>query len=174
MVTYLGSLVQSCCGGEGRSTANKCHWCVWGVCAVSQPCWVCPRSRRVCFPGLHCLGFRLLCWELSEAGPGLCARPSSKLLRFRFSSTPQRCRLSWACVLCPSQARAAQATRNLASAHAAGAVRLITSLVQAARFPRVHRNSTVLGVPCVSSGELTFACNPPGRCQPSRIPGRLG
>ena len=53
--------------------------------------------------------------ELSKAGPGLCALPISKPLRFRFSGTPQRYRLGWACVLCPSQVGAAQATRCLAS-----------------------------------------------------------
>ena len=37
----------------------------------------------------------------------------------------------------------------------------------------VHHKSAVSGVPCVSSGELISSCNPPGRCQPSRIPGRL-
>ena len=31
----------------------------------------------------------------------------------------------------------------------------------------------ISGVMCVSSGELIFACDPPGRCQPSRIPGIL-
>ena len=46
--------------------------------------------------------------ELSKAGPGFHALPRSKLLRFRFSGTPQRHRLSWACVLCPSQVQAAQ------------------------------------------------------------------
>ena len=40
-------------------------------------------------------------------------------------------------------------------------------------FP-VHSGSAVSGVPCVSSGELISGCNPPGRCQPSRIPGKLG
>ena len=54
------------------------------VLAVSQPHWVCPRSQRVCFPCLHCLGYRLLCCEMSEAGPGLCALPRSKPLRFRY------------------------------------------------------------------------------------------
>ena len=53
--------------------------------------------------------------ELSKMGPGLHALPRSKQFRFRFLGTPQRCRLSWACVLCPSQVRAAQATRCLAS-----------------------------------------------------------
>ena len=46
-----------------RNTANKYHWHVWGVLAVSRPHWVCPRSRRVCFPSLQCSGFRLLSGE---------------------------------------------------------------------------------------------------------------
>ena len=83
---------------------------------MSQPHWVCPHSRRVCFPCLHCLGSRLLCRELSKAGPGLHAPPRSKLLRFRHLGSPQRRRLGWACVLCPSQVRATQVTRCLASA----------------------------------------------------------
>ena len=45
--------------------------------------------------------------------------PRSKLLRFRHLGSPQRRRLSWACVLCPSQVRAAQVMRCLASAVAA-------------------------------------------------------
>ena len=83
--------------------------------AVSWPHWVFPRSRRVCFPCLHCLGSRLLCREPSEAGPGLHAPPRSKPLKFRQSGSPQRLRLSWACVLCPSQIQAAQVTRCLLS-----------------------------------------------------------
>ena len=85
----------------GRNTANKYHWHLWGVLSVSRPHWVCPCSRCVCFPSLHCSGSKLLCWELSEVGPGLHALPRSKPLRFRFSGTPQRHRLSWACILCP-------------------------------------------------------------------------
>ena len=97
----------------GRNTASKC---LRGVIVVSQPHWVCPRSRCVCFPSLHCSGSSLLCRELSEAGPGLHALPRSKPLRFRFSGTRQRPRLGWASVLCPSQVRAAQVTRCLVSA----------------------------------------------------------
>ena len=41
--------------------------------------------------------------ELSKGSPAFHALPRSKLFRFRFSGTPQRHRLSWACVLCPSQ-----------------------------------------------------------------------
>ena len=51
--------------------------------------WVCPHSWCVFLHGLHFSGSRLLCQELSEAGPGLCALPRSKPLRSRFSGTPQ-------------------------------------------------------------------------------------
>ena len=114
MVTFFRLTCSGVLWG-GRSTANKYHWHLWGVLPVSRPHWVCPGSRCVCFPSLHCSGSRLLHQELSKAGPGLNALPRSKLLRFRFSGTPQRCRLDWACVLCPSPVRAAQVTRCLAS-----------------------------------------------------------
>ena len=75
-------------------------------------------------------------WEVSKAGPGLCALPSSTLLRFRFLGTSQRHRLGWACILCPSQVWAAQVTRCLVSALSpGGAVRLITSPISTAQFP---------------------------------------
>ena len=56
----------------------------------------------------HRSGSRLLRQEPSEAGPGLHAPPPSKPLRLRHSGSPQRRRLGWACVLCPSQVRVAQ------------------------------------------------------------------
>ena len=99
----------------GGNAANKYHWHLWGVLPVSRSHWLCPYSWSVCFPSLHCSGNRLLFWELSEVGPGLHALPRSKLLRFRYLGSPQRCRLGWACVLCPSQIQSAQVTRCLAS-----------------------------------------------------------
>ena len=74
----------------GRNTANKYHW---RVLTVIQPHWVCPCSRHVCFPSLHCSDSRLLCRELSDAGPGLHALPRSKLLGFRFLGTKVQTRL---------------------------------------------------------------------------------
>ena len=38
----------------------------------------------------------------------------------------------------------------------------------------VRSGSNISAVPCVSCGELISDCKPPGGCQPSRIPGRLG
>ena len=59
----------------GTNTANKYHWCVWGVLAVFQMNWAYPCSRHVCFHILHFSGSRLLCRELSEVGPGLRVLP---------------------------------------------------------------------------------------------------
>ena len=116
----------------GRNTADKYHW---HVITVIQPHWVCPSSWHVCFPSLHCSDSRFLCRELSDAGPGLHALPRSKPLRFRFSGTPQRRRLGWACILCPSPVWAAQVTRFLASAVAPSwRLWLIASSVPAAGF----------------------------------------
>ena len=91
--------------------------------------------------------------ELSEAGPGLRALPRSMPLRFRFLGTPQRCRLGWACVLCPSQVQGAQVTRCLVRALSPGVGRLITSPVPATWFPGCS-GSAGSGVLCISSEEL--------------------
>ena len=157
------------CAAGGRNTANIHHWRVRGVLAVSGPHWAC--SQRVCFPVHTAQAPGCSAGELSKAGPGLCALPRSKPLRFRFLGTPQRCRFSWACVLCLSQVQAAQVTRCLVSALSPGGeMSPIASPVPAAWFPRC----TVSGVSCVSSGELICGCDPPGGCQSSRIPGSLG
>ena len=112
MDTFLGSHVQSCCGEGGTLEASITDMCLQCLGHTGFA----PNSRCVCFSCLHCLGSRLLCQELSEASPGLYAPPRSKPFSFRYSGSPQRCRLGWACVLCPSQVRAAQVTRCLASA----------------------------------------------------------
>ena len=134
MVTFLDSLVQSCCGEGGTLQTN-----ITGVCGECSQCFSCtgfaPRSWRVYFHGLHFSGSRLLCWELSETGPGLLAFPRSEPLRFRFSGTPQRCRLDWACVLCASQVQVAQVSRCLVcTVTPRWEVHLIASPVPATRF----------------------------------------
>ena len=96
-IFILGSLVQSRCGEGGTQQTNN-----------TSVCSQCPRSRRVCPPCPHCSVSRLLRREPPEARPGLHAPPRSKPLRLRHSGSPQRCRLGWACVLCPSQVRAAR------------------------------------------------------------------
>ena len=125
MVTYLGSLVQLCCGEGGTLQTN-----ITGVCGECSQCLghtgFAPTHCVCVFPVYSAQAPGCFAGELSKAGPGLHALPKSKLLRFRFSGTPQRQRLSWACVLCPFQVRAAQVTRCLVSAHSGG-VRCILS-----------------------------------------------
>ena len=95
---FLGSLVQSCCG-EGRmlQTNNT------GVCSQCLS-----HTGPAPAHNTHSSGSVLLHQEQSEAGPGLHEPPRSKPLRLKHSGSPQRHRLSWACVLCPSQVQVAQ------------------------------------------------------------------
>ena len=151
----------------GRDAAKKYHWRLWGVLPVSRSHWVCPHSRCLYFPSLYFSGSRLLCQELSEAGPGLSALPRSKPPRFRSSSTPQRHRFDWACVLCPSPVRAAQVTRCFASCN-------LSPPPSHCSVFWVCNGCAFSGVLCVSSGELISGCDPLGRCLLSRNPRSLG
>ena len=112
MVTYLGSLVQSCCGEGGTLKTN-----ITGMCGECSQCLgytgFAPTHGVCAFPVCTAQAPSCSARKLSKVGPGLRALPRS--FRFRFSGTPQRHRLGWACVLCPSQVRAAQATRCLVS-----------------------------------------------------------
>ena len=98
IIIFLGSLVQSRCGEGGMLQTNNTG--------------LCSQCLRHAGPapahGAHRSGSRLLRREPSEASPGLHAPPRSKPLRLRHSGSPQRRRLSWACVLCPSQVQIAQ------------------------------------------------------------------
>ena len=98
----------------GRNTANKYHWHVWGVLAVWAALGLSPLMACAF---LVCTAQSLGCstGELFKMGPGLRVLPRFKPLRFMFLGTPQRHRLGWAWVLCPSQVRTAQVTRCLAS-----------------------------------------------------------
>ena len=97
MDTFLGSLVQSRCGEGGMLQTNSAGMCSQCLSHTG------PASAH----SSHSSGSSLLHWEPSEASPGLHAPPRSKQFRLRHSGSPQRRRLSWACVLCPSQVRAA-------------------------------------------------------------------
>ena len=156
----------------GRDTANKYHWCVWGVLTVPGPHWVCPHSwlsqstllsLQVALQG-NCLK-RVLGFvhfpDLSHSGSS-----SQVLHKGTDSVVPAFCALP----------RSEQLRRP-------GAWWAHTTQVGSAsyRLPHpshlvswVHSRTAISGVLGVSSGELTSGCDPPGRCQPSRIPGRLG
>ena len=128
---------------RGMNTANKYHWRVWEVLAVSGPHWVCPSSQHMCFPSCSA-------GELSKAGPGFHALPRSKLLRFRFLGTPQRHRLGWACVVLPFQCPSSSGDQLLGERTVPGGRSiLITSPVPATQFPGCTTKAPSL-VCCVS------------------------
>ena len=99
----------------GSDTANKYYWCVWGALAVHGPHWVCPAHGVCGFPVCTAQAPGCSAGVLSKVSPVFRAFPRSEQLRFRFSGTPRGHRLGWACVLCPSQVRAAQAASCLVS-----------------------------------------------------------
>ena len=90
--------------------------------------------------------------ELSKAGPVLHALPRSKPLRFMFLGTPQRRRLGWACVLCPSQVQAAQVTRCLESTHSPGVCVLLPPLSQLLGFLGVQQDHHLRCAVCLLWG----------------------
>ena len=94
MVSCLGSLVQSCCGEGGALQISLA--CVGGTLSVPATLGLTPLAACVLSPSTL---LRLQA-ALQGAGPELRALPRPKPLRFRFSGTPQRRRLGWACVLC--------------------------------------------------------------------------
>ena len=134
MVTYLGSFVQSWCGERVTLQMN-----ITGVCGECLQCFghtgFAPAHSVCAFTVYTAQAPGCSAGELSKAGPGLSALPRSKLLRFRFLGTPQRHRFSWACILCPSQVQAAQATRCLVSACSPSVQCVFSPPFLAALFP---------------------------------------
>ena len=159
MVTYLGSLVQSCCREGITLQTNITDMC--GECSQCLGHTGFASAHSVCaFPVYTAQDPGCSAGGLTKARPGLSALPRSKALKFMFSGTPQRCRLGWAYFLCPSQVRPAQATRCLARALFPGVVGVLGGSVSdhlpgsSCSVSCVCSGSTVSGVSCVTSGEL--------------------
>ena len=82
MVTYLGSLVQLCCGEGGTLKTN-----ITGVCGECSQCMdhtgFAPARSTCAFPVYTAQAPGCSEGESSKVGPGFHALPRSKLLRFR-------------------------------------------------------------------------------------------
>ena len=138
MFSWLGSLAQSCCE-EGWALQTNITG-VRGALTVFRSQWVCPRSRHVCFPQLHCSGSRLLYREralrcmhfrgLSHSG---------SIFRVRHKEAGSGLRFV------PSPARAAQAARSLRSTLSPGVVRLLPSAVPDSVSACLERLVSLLG-----------------------------
>ena len=160
------------CSGEGGTLQTN----ITGVCGECSQCLghtgFAPTHSMCAFLAYTAQALGCCAGELSKVGPWLRVLPRSKPLRFRFSGTPQRHRLGWACILCLSQVRAAPVT-SLVSALSPGGQCVLSPPGPSPWVSWVLCESDISGVLCVSSGELISDCYPPGGCQPSRIPGRL-
>ena len=87
--TYLGSLVQLCCGVGGTWQTN-----IIGMCGECLQCLghtgFAPAHGMCTFPVYTAQAPGCCAGELSKAGPVLRAFPRFKPLRFGFLGTPQR------------------------------------------------------------------------------------
>ena len=154
----------------GRNSASKYHWRVWGSAhSVWATLGLPPAHSVYAFLVYTAQAPGCSAGDLSKAGPGLHAHPRSK--PFRFSSQVLHKGADSVGPVCCT---------TLSGDQVRGARALSSWGGMAYRLPRpscsvswVRSGSTVSGVLCVSSGELISGCDPPGRCQPSRIPGRL-
>ena len=171
MVTYLGSLVQLCCGEGGTLQRNITG--MSGECSQRLGCTGFAPIHGVCAFLVHTAQAPgCSTGELSKAGPGLLGLPKSKPLRFRFlgCSTKAQTWLGLRFVPFPGPSSSGDQVFGEhtlpwyhASYHLPGPSRLVFCVC-----------SCISGVPCVSSGKLISDCDPPDVCQLSRIPGRLG
>ena len=144
LAAHSGCRAQFCCGeGEALQTSSACmcRQCLQRM----DHAGFAPAHRGVCFPGLlrACLG------------PAFCVLPRSKLLKVLGNSTRAQTLLGIRSV--PVRGPSSSGSQELGEHCLRWAVRLTTSPVPAARFPRY-----AVGVPsqlCISSGELTLGCN---------------
>ena len=145
----------------GRNTANKYHWCVWGVLTVSGPHWVCPHSQHVCFPSLHCSGSRLLCREQALGCvhcPGLSHSGSGSQVLHKGADLvgPAFCAL-------PGPSSSGDQVLGERSCPKLGAATYCLPGTCHLIF-WVYNWPAFSDVPCVSSGELISVCNSPRGC----------
>ena len=168
MVTYLSSLFQLCCGEGGTLQTN-----IIGMCGDCLQCMdhtgFAPAHNGVHFPGQAPVALQANCpkWALHFVHfPGLTCSGSGSGSWVLHKGTD-----SVGCILCPSRV-------SSSGDHVLGECRWTVLLDHlpgpSCLVSQVYCKSTDLGVLCVSSGELISGCDPPGRCQPYRIPERFG
>ena len=144
----------------GRGTADKYHWHVWGAVTVFWPHWVCPCSRHVCFPHLHCSGSRphyreqaLSCVHF----PGLiCSDSGFWILHKRADSVGR--------AFCALLSQSSSGNQELEECTLPGGSALYPFC-----GPSLSFHGRQWGMPCIPSRKLISGCDPPGGCQPSRI-----
>ena len=173
MVTFLGSLVQSCCGDGGTLQTNvtgvwgECSQCLGhtgfapahGMCAFPSH----TAQAVVCSAG-SCLRQALGCMHF----PGLSHSGSGSWVLHEGADSVGPAFLPFSSLSSSGDQVLCQRSRPQLGAES-------HRLPQPSRSVFwVYHGHAFSGVPCVSSGELISGGDPPGGCRPSRIPRSLG
>jgi len=172
-VTYLGSSVQLCWGEGGTQQTN-----ITGVCGECSQCMdhtgLAPAHHGMCFPGLHCLGSKLLCRGTVQSRPCVSCTSQSWAAQVQVLGYCTRAQTWLGVSFVPFPGLSTSASQVLGERTVPGGpCILITSLVWLLGFPGALGGHH-LRCAYVLSRKLISGCDPPGRCQPSRIPGRHG
>ena len=169
LVTYLGSLVQLCCREGGALQTNTT-----GVCGERSQCLshtgLAPTHGMCALLVYTAQAPGCSAGELSNAGSGLRALPRSQLLKFRYSTRAQT-RLGLCFVPCPGPSSSEEQVLSERTLPGGWCV-LTPHRSQPLSFLSVQLDRCLRCAMCLLLG--AYLCNSPGRCQPSRIPGRLG
>ena len=173
MVTFLGSLVQSCCGEGGTLQSS-----ITGVCGE---CWQC-FSRTGFAPAHGVYAFMVYTSQAVGCSAGTCLRPALGCMHlpglsrsgsgFRVLHKGAD-RLSLRFVPVPGPSSSGDQVLGERSHPQLEAVSYCLPSPSHSVF-WVYNGRAFSGVPCVSSEELISGCRPPGGCQLSRISRSLG
>ena len=169
MATYLGSLVQLCCGEGGTLQTNTTGMC--GECSQwMDHTGLATIQGGIHVPGIHCSVSGVLCNSTVPSGSAFHVFHGYKALRFLGALQGHRPGLAVYFVPFPGPNSSGDQSWQVHCPM--WAVRLIHLPGPCHSVPQVHHDSTVPGVVCVSFGMLISGCDNPSGCQPSRIPGR--
>ena len=175
MVTYLGSLVQLCCGEGGTLQRN-----ITGMCGECPQCLshtgFAPTHGMCAFLVYTAQAPGCSAGELSKESPALHALPRSKPLRFRSRVLHKGIDFVGS-AFCALHRSEKLKHPDACQAHSPQAEWYVLSppWSQLLGFLDVQRECHLRCAVCLLwRADLWLDPIPPGGCQPSRIPGRLG
>ena len=135
MATYLGSLVQLCCGEGERLQTNIA--CMYGVCSQCMDHdGFAPAHRTVYFLGLHCSGSRSLCRCTVQSKPCISCTSHVYAAQVQFLKYLARAQTQLGVRFLPFPGLSSSGDQVLGKCTAPGEPGvLITSLVMTTWFP---------------------------------------